>query len=168
MPPTPRFRSSCACGSVLLETIGSPIVAVACHCADCRTAARQIEALPAAPRVLDASGGTAFLVFRKDRMHPIKGVDLLRGLKLKSSSATIRYVATCCNAMMYLGFDDSKHWVSMNRDRFHGDVPAVRMRICTGSVPDETSPTDLPCYRGYPMPLIGRLVLAGFVKFVGR
>jgi hypothetical protein len=101
-------------------------------------------------------------------MHPVKGVDLLRGLKLKPSSATTRYVATCCNAMMFLGFDDSKPWVSMNRDRFLGDVPAVRMRICTGSMPSETVQTDLPRYRGYPISFIGRLMLAGFAKLVGK
>ena len=168
MPPKPRFRSSCACGSVVLETFGPPINAAACHCADCREAARQIEALPAAPRVMDASDGTALLLFRADRMHPVKGADLLRGFKLKPSSSTIRYVATCCNAMMYLGFDDSKPWVSMNRDRFEGDAPAVRMRICTGSMPDEAVPTDLPSYRSYPMRFIGRLMLASLVKFVGR
>ena len=129
MRPSPRFRSACVCGNVLLETVGLPIVAVACHCLDCREAARQIEALPNAPCVLDPSGGADFLLFRKDRMSPTKGVELLRGLKLTPKSATIRYVATCCNAMMYLGFDNSKHWVSMNRDRFQGEAPALRMRI---------------------------------------
>ena len=168
MLPKPNFRSSCVCGSVLLNTFGTPIVAVACHCSDCRHAARQIERLPDAPHVLDRSGGTAFLLFRKDRMSAAKGVALLRGVKMKPSSPTTRYVATCCNAMMYLGFDDSKHWVSMNRDRFQDDVPAVRMRICTGWMPVETVPTDLPCYRGYPMRFIARLMFTGFVKFVGQ
>jgi hypothetical protein len=103
-------------------------------------------------------------------MSPTKGVELLRGLKLKlkPKSATTRYVATCCNAMMYLGFDDSKHWVSMNRDRFQGNAPAPRMRICTGSMPGETLPTDLPSYRGYPMRFLAGLMLAGFVKYVGK
>jgi len=165
--PEPRLISSCVCGNAFLEAFGVPIAAVACHCLDCRTAARQIEALPDAAHILDSSGGTAFLLFRKDRMRPAKGVNLLRRLKLKPSSATTRYVATCCNAMMYLGFDDRKHWVSMNRDRFQGDVPAVRMRICTGTMPGETGPTDLPCYRGYPMRFIARLTLAGLVGLVG-
>jgi len=91
---------------------------------------------------------------------------MLRGLKLKASSATSRYIATCCNAMMYLGFDDSKHWVSMNRDRFQGDVPAVRMRICTRTVPSEALPIDLPCYPSYPMRFIARLMLAGLLMRV--
>jgi len=143
----PCVRSSCICGSALLETFGRPIITVACQCSDCGAAARQIEALPEAPPVLDLSGGTAFLLFRKDRIQPARGADMLRGLKLKPSSATSRYIATCCNAMMYLGFDDSKHWVSMNRDRFQGDVPAVRMRICTRTVPSEALLIDLPCNR---------------------
>jgi uncharacterized protein DUF6151 len=165
--PTPRLTSSCVCGSVVLETFGPPIVAVACHCTDCQAAGRQIEALASPARVLDSNGGTVFLLFRKDRMRPAKSADLLRGLKLKPSSATSRYIATCCNAMMYLGFDDSKHWVSMNRDRFQGDVPAVRMRICTRSVSSETLPTDLPCYPGYPMPFIARLMLTRLAMLVG-
>jgi hypothetical protein len=165
--PTPRLTSSCVCGSVVLETFGPPIVAVACHCADCHAAGRQIEALPGPARVLDSSGGTAFLLFRKDRMRPAKSADLLRGLKLKPSSVTSRYIATCCNAMMYLGFDDSKHWVSMNRDRFQGDVPAVRMRFCTRSMSSGTLPTDLPCYPGYPMPFIARLMLTRLSMLVG-
>ena len=165
--PEPCFRSSCICGSVLLETFGPPIITVACHCSDCRAAARQIEALPEAAPVLDLCGGTAFLLFRKDRIQPARGADMLRGLKLKPSSATSRYIATCCNAMMYLGFDDSKHWVSMNRDRFVGDVPPLRMRVCTGTLPSEALPTDLPCYPSYPMRFIARLILAGLLMRLG-
>ncbi|WNL46445.1 DUF6151 family protein [Dyella sp. BiH032] len=166
MPPQPRHTSSCACGAVLLEAFGPPIDAVACHCADCRNAGQRIQALPEAPPVLDAGGGTAFLVFRKDRMRPVRGAERLRALKLKPASPTSRYIATCCNAMMYAGFDDAKHWVSMHRDRFQGEVPAVRMRVCTGSLPDDAVPTDLPRHRGYPLSLIGRLVLAGLGKWM--
>lgn len=165
--PEPSFRSSCICGSVLLETFGPPMIAVVCHCSDCRAAARQIQALGEAPTVLDQSGGTAFLLFRKDRFQTARGSDMLRGLKLKPSSATSRYIATCCNAMMYLGFDDSKHWVSMNRGRFRGDVPAVRMRICTRSVPNGTLPTDLPRYPGYPVRFVARLMGARLAMLVG-
>lgn len=168
MMPKPCFRSSCACGSVELEAYGAPIAAVACHCADCRAAARRIEALPGAPPILDAAGGTAFLAFRKDRMRPVAGAGRLRGFKLKPSSATIRYVATCCNAMMYVGFDDSKHWVSMNRNRFEGDAPGVRTRVCTGSMPAKARPTDLPCHRGYPLPMMAALLLSGLAMMAGR
>lgn len=165
--PTPRLISSCVCGNVVLETSGPLILVAACHCADCQAAGRQIEGLPGAAPVLDSSGGTAFLLFRKDRILPAKGTDLLRGLKLKPASATSRFVATCCNSMMYLGFDDSKHWVSMNRDRFAGDVPPVRMRICTRTVPSEALPTDVPCYPSYPMRFIARLILPALLMRLG-
>jgi hypothetical protein len=69
--------------------------------------------------------------------------------------------------MMYLGLDDSKHWVSMNRERFLGEVPAVRMRICTATVPLEALPTNPPCYPSYPMRFIARLMLAGLFMRVG-
>jgi hypothetical protein len=165
--PTPRLKSSCVCGSVVLETVGLPIVAVACHCVDCRSAGHQIEGLPGAAPVFDSSGGIAFLLFRKDRMRRAEGTQLLRGLKLEPSSVTSRYVATCCNSMMYLGFDDSKHWVSMNRDRFEGEVAPVRMRICTGTMPGDALPIDFPCYSGYPLRFIARLILAGLLMRIG-
>ncbi len=168
MPPEPRFRSSCTCGTVLLETSGPPIAAVVCHCRDCRAAAEQIERLPNASPVREPAGGTTFLVFRKDRMVQAQGAGRLHGMKLRPSSPTTRYLAACCNTMMYLGFDDSKHWVSMNRDRFHGDVPAAQMRICTGSGRGETVPSDLPRHRGYPIGFIARLVWAGIVRRAGR
>jgi len=167
MPATPPLISSCVCGRVVLEAFGSPIVAVACHCADCQAAARQIEGLPGTAPALVSSRGTAFLLFRKDRMRQAQGADLLGGLKLKPSSATSRYVATCCHSMMYLGFDDSKHWVSMNRDRFAGDVPPVRMRICTGTMPSGALGKDVPCYRSYPIRFIARLTLAGLLMRLG-
>jgi len=69
--------------------------------------------------------------------------------------------------MMYLGFDDSKHWGSMNRDRFQGNAPAVRMRICSRSVPSRTLPTDLPCYPSYPIRFIARLMRARLAMLVG-
>ena len=165
--PTLPLISSCVCGSVVLEAFGAPIVAVACHCADCQAAARQIEGKPGAAPALDSSRGTAFVLFRKDRMRRAQGADLLGGLKLKPSSPTSRYIATCCHSMMYLGFDDSKHWVSMNRDRFAGDVPPVRMRICTGTMPSEALRKELPCYRSYPIRFIARLTLAGLLMRLG-
>ena len=165
--PTPRLISSCVWGSVVLENHWSADRRRRMPLRGCQAAGRQIEGKPGAARVLDSSRGTPFLLFRKDRMRRVKGADLLPGLKLKPSSATTRYVATCCNSMMNLGFDDSKHWVSMNRDRFVGDVPPLRMRICTGTLPSEALPTDLPCYPSYPMRFIARLILAGLLMRLG-
>lgn len=167
MPPQPRHLASCACGAVLLETSGPPIDAIACHCGDCRAAAQRIQALPDALLVLDAFGGTPFLVFRKDRMHPVRGAERLQALKLTPASPTNRYVATCCNVLMYVGFDDARHWVSMHRDRFQGEVPAVRLRASLGAVPAQAFPTDVPCRRGYPWSFMGRLVLAGLASWLG-
>lgn len=167
MSRPPRFTSSCACGTVLLEAFGPPIDAVACHCQDCRAAGEQIEALPGAPRVLDASGGTAFLVLRKDRMQAVRGVEHLRAFKRTATSPTSRYVAMCCHALMYIGFDDARPWVSMHRDRCQGEVPAVRMRVCTGALPKRAFPDDLPRHRGYPLSLMARLAWAGMAKWLG-
>ena len=166
MPTQTRHASTCACGAVLLETSGPPIDAVACHCGDCQAAGRRIQALPGALPVFDTFGGTPFLVFRKDRMRPVRGNECLQALKLTPASPTTRYVATCCNALMYVGFDDARHWVSMHRDRFLGEVPAVRVRACIGNVPAQELPADLPCRRGYPWSFVGKLVLAGLAGWL--
>src|SRR5271165_6291620 len=135
----------CSCGSVELEAIGAPILSVACYCDDCEEGSRQIEALPNARPVREADGGTAYIVFRKDRFGCTAGAPLLKPYKISESSATSRVVATCCNSPMFLGFDDARHWVSAYRGRFHGDAPPLQMRICTKfRTADVALPNDLP------------------------
>jgi hypothetical protein len=161
--------ASCACGSVELDAIGAPIVGAVCYCDDCQAGARRIEALPNAAPVQDADGGTAYLLYRKDRLTCSKGADLLQRLKIKDKSATNRVVASCCNAAMMLDFDDGKPWISVYRARFEGDVPALQMRINTrfrvGSGP---LPDDLPRYAGFPARFIARLMVAWLAVRFGR
>jgi hypothetical protein len=134
MTAKPRFAASCLCGRVALEATGAPIVSNVCYCDDCQEGARRIEALPNAVAILDPDGGTAYLLFRKDRMVCSKGAALLKSYKLKETSATNRVVATCCKSAMFMNFDRGPYWVSAYRARFHGDLPPVEMRICTNSV----------------------------------
>src|SRR6266849_3096152 len=129
-PPRNHLTASCSCGSVELEAIGAPIARVVCYCDDCQQGARQIEALPNARPVQDLDGGTAYVLFRKDRVKCSSGALLLRSHKIREKSATNRVVATCCNSAIYLKFDDMKHWVSIYRARFQVDVPPLQMRIC--------------------------------------
>src|SRR5271165_7310316 len=95
-PPT-RTMASCACGHVEIEGVGAPIISLACYCKDCQEAARRIGDLPGARPVLDADGGTGYVVYRKDRVTVSKGNDLLKRLKLSDKSPTNRLVAGCCN-----------------------------------------------------------------------
>jgi hypothetical protein len=151
--------AACSCGRVELEASGAPIVSVVCYCDDCQAAARRIEALANAPPILDSHGGTAYVAYRKDRVHCSRGANLLQPHKLRENSATKRVVATCCNSLMFLGFDDSKHWTNVYRARVQGDAPPLQMRICTKFSPTAAElPRDLPNYPGYPFSFLIKLL----------
>lgn len=159
MSATQTMTASCRCGRVAMEAIGKPIVSTVCYCADCQLGSRRIEDLPDAGSVQDADGGTAYILFRKDRIKCSKGAELLKCYKLKDNSPTNRFVATCCNSAMFMNFDKGPHWVSAYRARFRGVLPPLQMRICTKSKRDDVVlPTDLPNYAGYPPGLIVKLL----------
>ena len=160
--------ASCACGSVELDAIGTPIVVAVCYCDDCQAGANLIQALPKAAPVQDADGGTAFLLYRKDRLACTKGALYLKGLKIRNRSATNRVVASCCNSAMVLNFDDGKPWVSVYRARCEG-APRPQMRINTRFRPgNDPLPKDTPSYRGFPLTFAAKIVGAWMAKLVGR
>ena len=159
----------CACGQVAVEAIGTPITSVICYCDDCQEGARQIQSLPNAASIQDRDGGTAYLVYRKDRVRCLKGASLLRPHKIRENSATNRVIATCCNSALFLNFDDSKHWVDVYRSRCQGALPPVQMRVCTKFRPDgRTIPTDVPGYSRYPMSLLMKLIAAKAAMLIHR
>ncbi len=111
VPSRIDMTASCACGSVELATIGAPIVSNVCYCCDCQQGSRQIEALPNAGPVRDPDGGTAYILYRRDRIECSKGASLLKSYKIRESSVTNRVVATCCSSAMFMNFDKSPtHW----------------------------------------------------------
>jgi hypothetical protein len=161
MPAAPKTSAtaSCACKGVAFEATGSPIACAVCHCKDCEEGSRQIEALPNAHAVREADGGTAYIVFRKDRFTCTAGAPLLKPYKISQSSATSRVVATCCKSPMFLGFDDTRHWVSAYRGRFQGDVPPLQMRICTKFRTENGDlPKDLPNYSTFSLGFMVKLL----------
>jgi hypothetical protein len=161
--------ASCRCGSVVLEATGAPIGSVVCYCDDCQAGARQIEALPDAGPVKDPDGGTAYVIYRKDRVSCSQGAALLKAYKIRESSATNRVVATCCNSAIVLNFDDRKHWVDVYRSRMQGDVPPLQMRICTKFRPGNGDvPRDVPSHRGYPFGFLVKLVGVWFAMALHR
>ncbi len=161
--------ASCVCGQVALEATGDPVVTAVCYCDDCREGARRIEALPNAAAVLEPGGGTAYFLFRKDRIRCVQGDALLKSYKLDPTSATNRVVATCCNSAMFVNFDKGPHWVSAYRARFHGDLPPVEFRMCTKfRAGDAELPGDVPNYPGYPLRLIARLLVSRAAMLLGR
>src|SRR5947209_2337952 len=108
------MKSRCACGQVEYEAIGDPIASVVCYCNSCQKAGAVFEQLPEAPPVLEPDGGTAAVLFRKDRINCIRGREQLKEHRLTPDSPTRRYVAACCNSAMFLDFTRA-HWLSMYR-----------------------------------------------------
>lgn len=152
----------CSCGAVVLALRGAPIGCFACYCDTCQEGSRRIEALPHAPALRDAHGGTAYVLYRKDRVTYAKGQELVKDDKLEANPKTNRVVATCCNSALMMRFDDARHWVPIYRARFGTNAPAIQMRICTSFLPkSEVLPNDVPAYRGYAPAFMMKLLAAG-------
>ncbi len=163
------LRAACVCGKVMLEARGKPITTLVCYCDDCQAAGRQIEALPGAPPVLGADGGTGAVMFCKDRLRCLAGAELLVPMKLRPQSPTNRYVAQCCNSALYAGFDDAKHWVDVFRDRVQGEPPPINQRIFTRfAAADARIPNDAPRYSTFSAGLIAKLLAARLAMLFGR
>ena len=159
---------ACACGQVQFETAGDPIITTACHCDDCQAGGQQLEALPGAPAVLDTWGGTAYLLYRKDRVRCARGIEHLRRLKLRDRSPTNRVVAGCCNTPMLVDFDSGPHWISVYRDRLGPAAPPLGSRVQVKfAPPDSPLPPDLPSYAGYPLSFVGKMIAARIAMLFG-
>ena len=164
----PVTHARCACGQVELEARGAPIIAAVCYCDDCQAGGRQIEALSHAPAVLDADSGARYILYRKDRLRTVKGLERLRPYKLKPASPTTRYVASCCNSAMYLDFAPG-HWFSAYWARFEEPLPPIEMRLQARYRPGGAAPaTDAPTYRTIPLRFMSRLMGAWFAKLIGQ
>lgn len=168
MTRSPIITATCSCGAVELKTYGRPIVSAVCYCDDCRKGADQIEALPNAGPVRDPDGGTAYILYRKDRIACSEGAELLMPYKLKESSITNRVVAACCNSAMVMNFDRGPHWVSAYRARFQGELPPLQLRMCTKFKPDGVVlADDVPSYRGYAPAFVVKLLASRVAMLVG-
>jgi hypothetical protein len=170
VPRTARLirQSSCRCGRVQCRAIGAPIVSLVCYCDDCQEGARRIEALPNAASFRDADGGTPLLAYRDDRFECSSGGELLASFKIKESSPTRRMVASCCNSAMFLKFAPG-FWISAYRARFKGDdLPPLEMRDqIEHRRADTPLPSDVPCYRGFPMRLYAKMISARVAMQLG-
>ena len=152
--------ASCRCGAVVLEVVGAPIVHTACYCASCQEAGRRIEQLPDAPPLLDADGGTDFVVYRKDRVRCVQGGERLEAHRLKPDSPTRRMVAACCNSAMVLDFTKG-HWLTLYRNRFGADVPPLELRVMAADRPEGVVlPDDVPNYPGQTGKFMWKLLAA--------
>jgi hypothetical protein len=151
--------AQCTCGAVVLALRGAPIGSFACYCDTCQEGSRRLEALPHAPAVRDAYGGTEYVLYRKDRVAFTKGQELVTDYALEQSPKTNRVVATCCNSALMMRFDDARHWMPVYRARFGPQAQPIEMRICTSFLPkDETLPNDVPAYASYAPAFMMRLL----------
>jgi hypothetical protein len=156
------MKARCVCGGVEYEAIGAPITSVVCYCASCQEAGRAFEKLPAAPPVLKPDGGTAAILYRKDRVRCTHGQEHLKEYRLKSDSPTRRLVATCCNSPMFLDFTKG-HWLSIYRCRFPTGAPEIEMRVMTRDRrADIALADDVPNYRGHS----GRFMVKLFAAWI--
>lgn len=131
---------SCRCGATRFVCEGAPVIVTECYCDSCRKAAAMLEALPGAPKVLEPSSGTWFVLHRKDRIRPLTSTEHLRQHRLTPDSSTRRIVATCCNAPMFLDFAQG-HWFSVYARRFPPDsVPAIEERTMLRDMPEGFCP----------------------------
>lgn len=152
--------ASCRCGAVVLEVTGAPIVHAACYCTSCQEAGRRIGSLPDAPPVLDADGGSDFVLYRKDRVRCAQGGELLQAHRLKPRSPTRRMVAACCNSAMFLDFTKG-HWLTLYRARLAGPVPPLEMRVMTVERREGVVlPQDAPNYATRSGKFMGKLLAA--------
>jgi hypothetical protein len=159
----------CACGRVEIEAFGAPMTSVVCYCDSCQEGSRQIEALTGAAPILGPDGGTAYVLYRKDRIRYAKGAELLKGYSIDEASTTSRVVATCCSSAMVMRFDDAKHWVPVYCGRLQGDVPPVQWRICTKFKPENAAiPADVPSSPMYPAGFMWKLLTSRIAMLFGR
>ena len=159
-PPEKR-TASCRCGAVTLELTGKPIVAATCYCQSCQQAGRAFAALPGAPAVVGADGGTPYVLIRKDRLQWLSGSERLGEHRLTPESPTRRFVARCCHSPIALEFTKG-HWLSVYSDRIAAEErPAAEMRTIVGDRPEGVElPDDIPNYRTPSGRFLWRLLTA--------
>jgi hypothetical protein len=166
--PKTSLTARCSCGSVEIEATGTPITSVVCYCESCQEGSRQIEALPNGGPVCDSNGGTAYALYRKDRVEYSKGSPLLRGYKLRDESSTKRVVAACCDSPMFLNFEKG-HWLSVYRTALRGELPPLEMRVHTKSKPPGSDlPNDIPNYQTYSVKFMVKLFAAWIAMLLRR
>ena len=159
----------CSCGKVVIEAFGDPMTSVACYCDTCQEGSRRIEALAGAASILSPDGGTAYILYRKDRVKYSEGAELLKGYKVDEKSTTSRVVATCCNSAMFMRFDDVKHWVPIYRGRFPDDTTPLQWRICTKYKPANAEiPNDVPISAMYPAGFMWKLLTSKISMVLGK
>jgi hypothetical protein len=156
---TEATQLQCACGRLRLDVQGAPIVSVECCCNSCRAAAARLRPDPGAASITDAKGATRFVLYRKDRIRFVQGVDQLAEFRLTPEAKTRRVLATCCGAPVFLEFENG-HWLSLYGALFPADqLPALEMRTMTIDLPAGTAlPEDVANGKRQPLSFMIKLL----------
>jgi len=154
-----RHTVTCACGEVRVRLEGPPIASVECLCSSCRRAGGILEALPGAPKIVDAKGATPFVMQRKDRAEIAAGASRLRAFRLTPGAGTKRVVATCCNTPVWIELE-AGHWLSLYGLLWKdAERPELEMRTMTGDLDDPSAlPDDVPNLRHHSLRFFARLL----------
>ena len=149
---------ACACGAVGLEIIAPSMITVICHCTSCRTAGHAFDVRSPVAPIVDIAGGTAVVLWRKDRVRCVRGGERLVAHRLKPDAPSRRMVASCCQTPMFGDFTGG-FWISIYRDRVT-DAPEPSMRVMTRDAPDgATFPQDgVGRFRGRPIAFLVKLL----------
>lgn len=167
--PVDTFLVECSCSHVAVELKGAPIYCTACHCDDCQFAADGLAKLLPPEPIMDSFLGTHYVLHRNDRYAVVRGQEYLHPYKFRDNSPTNRMVATCCNSPIFVSFENSQHWISLYRQRFVSEAPALQSRIATKFLKDPRSlPADPPAYKSFPLMLIVRLLASRLQMIIGR
>ena len=124
------------------------MITVICHCTSCRTAGQDLDARSPVAPIVDVAGGTAVVLWRKDRVRCVSGSERLVAHRLTPEAPSRRMVASCCETPMFGDFTKG-FWVSIYRGRV-SNAPAPSMRVMTGDTPNGVTfpPDGLPRFRG--------------------
>lgn len=164
---TSSTRLHCICGKVQIDIKDAPILSAECHCTSCRTGSQHLEALPGAPKVRAANGGTPYALYRKDRLQVSEGQQHLLEYRLKPASPTRRILAGCCNTPLFLEFQHG-HWLSVYSLLWpEGTAPQLDMRTMVSDAPtgthlDDTIPNAKTQSLAFMAKLLGAWIAMGF------
>lgn len=161
MPRPEEFLAECACGRVAFAGRGKPIVALACYCDDCQTAARHVESLPGGRSGMGSDGGTLSILYPKAEVRCVRGAELLREHKLTPGSRTTRLISGCCACSLSARFDSWFPHVPLRT--FAAAAEPVRPSLCIftkyAATPD-TIVHAVPRYETVSASLVLKLVAA--------
>jgi hypothetical protein len=145
---TSSIDLTCRCGKVHIAVEGEPILAAECQCDSCRKGSAYLSSLPGGAPITSPTGGTEYVLCRKDRVAFTAGAEHLVSYRLTPTSHTRRVVAGCCNTPIFVEFERG-HWLSMYAGLWPESLrPAPAMRTMVSDLPERTVlPDDIPNHK---------------------